>query len=221
MSEPKRHLLPQKYVQEHQRRRLVIAIARLAHEHGTVNLTTARIVSGSHMSRGTLYELFESKDACLTFAFAQAYERIFNPVKAVREVQPWIDRVAASVNAFFTAIEAEPLLAELCLVHSLGEPGNDSVHQAGVETMTEAIAADPGPSELASPPKNAEELVARGIVSVAGRRVRDGHSAALPEEEDELVRLVAVSLSGAPHAKGGGASATPQHSRILERQVLR
>lgn len=201
MIKRKRQLLPQKYVREHQHRRLVIAIAGLAHEHGTVNLTTARIVAGSHMSRGTLYELFDSKDDCLNFAFAQAYKRIFNPVKAVPGAQPWLDRVAESLAAFFAAIAAEPLLAELCLVHSLGQSGDDSVHQAGVETMIEAIAADPVGGELASSSGNMEELLARGIVSLAGRRVRAGRAAGLAEEEDGLVRLVAISLCGDGEAR--------------------
>jgi hypothetical protein len=133
----------------------------------------------------------------LSFAFTQAFERIFNPVKAVRDIEPWLDRVAASLGAFFTAIETEPLLAELCLVHSLGAPGDDSVHQAGVETMIEAIAADRIRGELApASSKNTEELLARGIVSLAGRRVRGGRPAMLLEEGDGLVRLVAVSLGG-------------------------
>lgn len=191
----RRQSLPRQYIQEHQRRRLVIAIAGLAHEHGTASLTTARIVAGSRMSRGTLYELFESKDACLNFAFGQAYERIFDPVRAVRAGQPWLERVAGSLSAFFLAIEAEPLLAELCLVHSLGEPRDDSVHQAGVETMTAAIAADPVRGEVAAAGRKTE-LLARGIVSLAGRRVRAGRAAGLAEEEDGLLTLVTASLGG-------------------------
>jgi AcrR family transcriptional regulator len=199
----KRHLLPQKFVQDHQRRRLVIAIAELAHEHGTVNVTTSRIVAGSHMSRGTLYELFESKDACLSFAFEQAYERIFDPVSAVCGAEPWIDRVNAALDSLFAAIEAEPLLAELCLVHSLGAPEDTSVHQAGVETLIKAITPGPSADDLRPASRHTEELLARGILSLAGRRVREGRTATLPKEKGELVRLVAASIPTAEGIRGG------------------
>jgi AcrR family transcriptional regulator len=199
MTERRRHLLPQKFVQDHQRRRLVSAIAKLAHEHGTVNVTTSRIVAASRMSRGTLYELFDSKDSCLSFALAQAYERIFEPVKAVSAAEPWIDRVDAALSALFAAIEAEPLLAELCLVHSLGAPDDTSVHQAAVETLIEAITPGPGADDLPLASRYTEELLARGILWLAGERVRQGRTAELPNERGALVKLVADSI---PRAKG-------------------
>jgi AcrR family transcriptional regulator len=200
-----RQPLPRKFVENHQRQRVAIAIAEIAHERGVGELTATRIVRGARMSRNTFYELFGSKEESLRYAFQEAFEYLFGSVRRVNEVNgPWLDRLQASLDAFFAAIVEDPVLAELCLVHSFGAAveaeGFD--YEAGVGTMIDVMnggreagkaAATDGHTE---PPPQVEEFLARSIVSLAATRVRKGEAERLPEHRDELVRLAATPFFG-------------------------
>ncbi len=157
------------------------------------------------MSRNKFYELFDGKGECLRYSFQVASDIPIGPVKAAGQGdEPWLERVHAAIEGFFAAIVAEPLLAELCLVHSLTAPVESEGHgfEAGVEAMTGALGGGRDAGLLArgerysEPPPQAEELLARGIVSLASLRIRQGEAKELPALCDELVQLAATPFLG-------------------------
>ena len=141
----------------------------------------------------------------LRFSFRLAHERIFGPVEeAGAGAEPWLERLATTLDAFFAAIAAEPLLAELCLLHSLGtHTGGEAFdRQAGTDVIATAIGGGRAAGREAlggdylDPPSEVELFLAGAIVSVAVRRIRQEEIASLPAHRDELIRLVATPFLG-------------------------
>jgi AcrR family transcriptional regulator len=205
-SPQRRRALPREFVEAHQRQRVVVAIAELAHEHGGSGaLTAAQIIARARMSRNTFYELFGSKDNGVRFAFQASYEFLFEPVRVAGEgSEPWLGRLCGALDALLAGAVAEPLLAELCLIHSLAAltDGEGCAYQTAVVTMSELIGGGRGAAreELGgthpTPPSEVEEFLARAIVSLVALRIRQGAVEELPGHRDELVRLVATPFFG-------------------------
>lgn len=99
-----RHGLNPEYVADHQRRRLAVALAELAHECGMGGVTVTSIVDRAHVSRKTFYDFFENRDACADYAAELAADYL----------------IAASedIETLLSAVAAEPNLAELALIHA-------------------------------------------------------------------------------------------------------
>jgi AcrR family transcriptional regulator len=199
-----RRALPRSFVEHHQRRRAASALAELAHQDGIAAVTTEAICRQARMSRTTFYTLFPSVASCRAFAFEEAYEQLFGELGATAAGEPWPAALRAALDAFFAAIGAEPFLAELCLVHCFGAGAEAREHdyEAGVRAMSEtmrgarlAAAATMGRTYL-GPPAMTEELLARGVVSLAALQVGRGETAVPAGQREEMVALVAAAFPG-------------------------
>lgn len=206
---PGRRGLPRELIESYQRERLIAALTEVVHERGVGDLTAARIIERARMSRKTFYELFESKGACEEAGCEEAHKHLFDPVKAAAGAPwPWLDRVSEAVGAFLDAVVEDPLLAELCLVHSVAIPGGgESCHRAGIEAMTDLIRGGreegrrlAGGDAYQEPPPQTEEFVACAIVSVVAMRLKRGEVADLPGLRGELVRMAASPFLGVEEA---------------------
>lgn len=195
-----RGTLPREFVEEHRRRRVAATVAQLAHDHGLTGVTAVATCRQTKMARATYYGLFQSTSDCLRYAFAFAYAHLFDPVEEVsRSAGSWLGGVDGALVALLDAVATEPLLAELCLVHSLGASEEAAGHdqQAAVETMIKVLTRGwegPAVSPLL------EEYVARAIVSLATLRITEGKAASLPEHRRELVMLAATAFCGVDEA---------------------
>ena len=202
---PGRPDLSRAFVETHQRRRVILAVAELSHELGIEEITVSHICRTAQMGRASLYGLFGGREACLEYAFSEAFETIFGPTNAM-ELRPderWLTQLDGAINALFATIADEPLLAELCLVHAAGSPvGAGYNFEAAVDVLLrlmgggrEAARAHrghvtPGPGPLI------EEYLAGSIVSLARLRVMNGRGMELPGHRDEMVLLVASAFFG-------------------------
>jgi AcrR family transcriptional regulator len=200
-----RPMLAPAFVEGHQRARVTTATAELASELGLDGVTVTAICEAAQMGRSTFYLLFDGRAAALEYAFAAAYEQIFGAVdRAGLTPRPWLARLEAGVGTLFAAVAAEPRLAELCLVHSLGaatlSAGSD--FEMGVEAVTRLMTGG-CPAEganagvglgLVGPGHPMADYLARGIVSLAKLRVLRGEIAELPQDRDDLVLLAARSF---------------------------
>jgi AcrR family transcriptional regulator len=202
--------LPREFVLDQRRQRVLGAVAELAHEVGVGAVTGSGICRLSRIAKNTFYELFDSVSDCRRYCFAEAYAVVVDPVReASAEPRSWLAGLSAALAAFYAAIAAEPLLAELCLLHSLGAveeaQGNDN--EAAVAAMVEVLDGGRAAGRAArgmayrEPPALAEDYLARMIVSLAALRVRRGEVAALAEQRSELVILVASPFLGSEQAE--------------------
>lgn len=168
-------------------------------------MSVSNLVRLAGTSRSTFYELFSSGEACIAHAIGVAGEEIFAPVEAQDGTGEWSLEAQDAIAGVYAAVAADPVLAELCLIHSHAsrvERGL-SVAEPGVECLTRLLRR--GRAEAAARgrpplPDTAEEFFAVAIIWPALRRVRSPEVEALPGEAHGVARLVVDAYLGSDTA---------------------
>src|SRR5437763_9967216 len=84
-----------------QRAKLLEAMVRAVAEKGYEAATVADAVRLARVSRGTFYELFESKEACLTAAYRAGTEVLEERVTAAtRDATDWREELRLGIRAY-------------------------------------------------------------------------------------------------------------------------
>ena len=100
-----------------QRAKLLDAMVRVVAEKGYEAATVADAVSLARVSRGTFYELFESKEACLAAAYrlgqAVLGARVSDAVLGARD---WREELRLGLRAYLRTFDDEPLFARVYLL---------------------------------------------------------------------------------------------------------
>ena len=100
-----------------QRAKLLDAMVRVVAEKGYEAATVADAVRLARVSRGTFYELFESKEACLAAAYRLGLDVLATRVgDAVREASDWREELRLGLRAYLRTLEDEPLFARVYLL---------------------------------------------------------------------------------------------------------
>lgn len=115
-----RHRLTAEEVADNQRHRLIEALARSVAERGYAATSVERILEGSGVSRGTFYELFPNRRACLLaaheFALANLTDRVGD---ACAGEEHWAEKARAAVHAVVGFACEQPDQARLLTVDAL------------------------------------------------------------------------------------------------------
>src|SRR6476469_5871120 len=102
---PGRHPLPKEFIAQHQRARIIAALAEETMAQGYRAVTVADIVRRAGIARNTFYENFSSKEDCFLaaseFAVEEALGRV---VEAASKVESWPARVNAGLAAFLNYV---------------------------------------------------------------------------------------------------------------------
>ena len=100
-----------------QRAKLLDAMVRVVAEKGYEAATVADAVKLARVSRGTFYELFESKEACLAAAYRLGVDVLAERVsEAVRGAQDWREELRLGIRAYLKTFDEEPLFARVYLL---------------------------------------------------------------------------------------------------------
>ncbi len=196
----RRPRISQDFVEMHRRRRYVDATAEILHEFGRSGVTTANVLRLSGGARNSFYEVFRSIDDCIAYGIRLAETELFGHLEPLTGDGYWPAEVDGAISGFFAAVAADPMLAELFLVHSVvlrtdvgrvafesgGERFVPLLRQGRAEA--EALGRRP-PSELI------EECLSRSIVALATARVRSG-AATLSAESGPTTSLIAAAYLG-------------------------
>ena len=155
-----------------QRARLLEAMVRAVAEKGYEAATVADAVRLARVSRGTFYELFSSKEACLQAAYRTGYEVLEQRIReAVREAGDWREELRLGFRAYLRTLESDPLFARVYLIEG-------HVVAAEREQVMERFAARYARTFANSgrpvPPQEALFILAVGVHEVACARVRKG-----------------------------------------------
>jgi AcrR family transcriptional regulator len=200
----RRPLISREFIEAHRRRRFFIAAAEIAHEFGRRGVTATTLCQVAHTARNTFYENFASVDDCLRQGVGEAYLELFAPLALPDATEEWPSLVEQEIGGLYRRIAAEPLLAELLLVHSFSLDGGSGA--PAYEDAVTAVMTLLGPGrELAAtrgldPPPFAEEAAARMIVDLAARALLGGLSDGLPGEARPMALLAAGGLIGSAEA---------------------
>lgn len=174
-----------------QRAKLLDGMVRTVAEKGFAAATVADAVRLARVSRGTFYELFESKEACLAAAYRLGCEVLEQRVTdAVREAADWREELRLGIRTYLRTLDGEPLFARVYLLEWPAVGGErDAVLRRFAARYGKTFARSGRPV----PPGDALFVLAVGIHELACSRVREGR--AVIDLEDTLVgcavRLVA------------------------------
>ena len=174
-----------------QRARLLEGMVRAVAQKGYDAATVADAVRLARISRGTFYELFDSKEACLLAAYRAGYEVLEERIDAaVRDAGDWREELRLGLRAYLQTLEEDPLFARVYLLEGrvLYEE-REAIHKRFAARYAHVFARAGGPP----PPPAALDLLAAGVHELACNRVR--HGLPVRDLEDVLVAC-ALRLTG-------------------------
>jgi AcrR family transcriptional regulator len=199
-----RHGLSREYIAEHQRGRLLAAIADSLEESGYDGTTVAAISSRAGVSKSDFYQHFASKDECFLFAYDEAVKRLrADVVEACAGEEEWAAGICAGLGAALGGLAAEPGQANLLLVEGLrAGPGVYGRFQGAVESFVPYLRdGAPAGTSAGRPPAAADEAVVGGIASLLGRRVLAGETSRLHRFFPELAEFALTPYLGIAEAR--------------------
>ncbi len=223
---PGRNGLGHEQVAEIQRARILAAIVELVAERGVSGVTIARIVAGSGVSRRTFYELFKDREDCFVAAFEQAVERASRYVRDVIDPQAsWAARIRVSLIALLSFLDAEPFMARLLIVESLG--AGPRALQRRSQVLAILIAAvdegrtltGTGKSAKGGPepaPLSAEGVVG-GVLSVLHTRLSGKNPGRLVELTNPFMGMIVLPYLGPAVSRRELARPVPKPNGIASK----
>ena len=174
-----------------QRAKLLDAMVRAVAEKGYEAATVADAVRLAKVSRGTFYELFESKDACLAMAYRAGDEVLEQRVAAAaRGAGDWEAELRLGLRAYLSTLDEEPFFARVYLLES---PTSGAERDAALWRFARRYGKSFARSGRPVPPPEALYVLAAGVHALACARVREGKPTA--DLEDVLVSC-ATALAG-------------------------
>ncbi len=103
--------------QRAQRAKLLEAMVQVVADKGYAAATVADAVRLAQVSRGTFYELFDSKQACLEAAYDLGVEVLEERItEAVRGAADWREELRLGLRAYLQALSGEPRFARVHLL---------------------------------------------------------------------------------------------------------
>jgi AcrR family transcriptional regulator len=166
-----------------QRAKLLDAMVRAVGEKGYEAATVADAVRIAQVSRGTFYELFESKQACLEAAYDLGVEVLEERItEAVRGAADWREELRLGLRAYLQALSGEPRFAR---VHLLEWQALGARRDAALRRFAGRYGRSFARSGRPVPPSEALFVLAAGIDQLVRARLRDG--ADVTDLEDTLV----------------------------------
>jgi AcrR family transcriptional regulator len=174
-----------------QRARLLQAMVQAVAEKGYEAATVADAVRLARVSRGTFYELFGSKEACMLAAYRAGFEVLEDRIRAaVRGARDWREELRLGFRAYLQTLERDPLFARVYLIEAhVVWAEREAVWRRFASRYARTFAK----SGLPVPPQEALFVLAVGAHELACARVRDGQG--VLDLEDILVGC-AVRLAG-------------------------
>jgi AcrR family transcriptional regulator len=166
-----------------QRAKLLEAMVQVVAEKGYAAATVADAVRVAKVSRGTFYELFESKQACLAEAYRLGVEVLDERIaESVAGAGDWLDEIRLGLRAYLRALEDEPRFARVHLLEwdALGHEREEAIaHFARRYGKSFEKGGRP------VPPDDALFVLSAGIDQLVRARLRDGRD--VTDLEDTLV----------------------------------
>lgn len=213
---PGRHGIPANLVTEHQRLRLLAAMAEALGAHGYANVTTTHVSERANVSTSTFYKHFGNLWDCLLAAYVAAADRLCTEIEAAcagardDAAGTESDPLAAGIDAALAFFVAEPELGRLL---SAQAPREASALCAARRILVSRLAAmlrraRGGDGEATQPPGLDERLIDATLAFLHSRLCSDGADQ-LPELASELVAI----LDRPRRAAGSGRATDRSHMR--------
>jgi AcrR family transcriptional regulator len=201
---PGRQPLSREFITQHQRARIIAALAEETVARGYRAVTVADIVRRAGIARNTFYENFASKQDCFLatqdYAAQEALRRV---VEAATEVESWQARVDAGLAAFLGYVASDPALARTCIVEALSAgPASLARYEESLQSFLPLFRigrkVSPHGEQL---PETLEETIVGGLFWVIYQRIIRGETEQIEQLLPELVEFALTPYIGAEAAK--------------------
>jgi AcrR family transcriptional regulator len=199
-----RHGLSREFIAEHQRERLLAAIADSLDEQGYDGTTVSAIAGRAGVSKSDFYRHFGSKDDCFLAAYDDAVEHLrTDVVSACATEGEWALGVCAGLRVALAILSTQPGRANLLLVEGLrAGPGVYGRFQVALESFVPYLRdRAPEGASAGRAPAAADEAVVGGIASLLSRRVLAGETARLQRFFPELAEFALTPYLGVAAAR--------------------
>ena len=201
---PGRQQLSREFITQHQRARIIAALAEETVARGYRAVTVADIVRRAGIARNTFYENFSSKQDCFLatqdYAVQEALRRV---VEAATKVESWQERVDAGLAAFLGYVASDPALARTCIVESLSAgPASLARYEESLQSFIPLFRIGRKVSKRGEElPETLEETIIGGIFWVIYQRIIRGETEQIEQLLPQLVEFALTPYIGAEAAK--------------------
>jgi AcrR family transcriptional regulator len=119
--------------EDRRRARLLEGMTKAVFEKGYAAATVTDAVKRAHVSRGTFYELFPSKEACFLEAYRHGVDVLVERIATAVEAAPdWRTGLEAGLAAYLDTLASEPMFARSYMleVHAAGAQAQQARDEA-------------------------------------------------------------------------------------------
>lgn len=200
---PGRQQLSREFITQHQRARIIAALAEETVARGYRAVTVADIVRRAGIARNTFYENFSSKQDCFLatqdYAVEEALRRV---IDAATKVESWQERVDAGLAAFLGYVASDPALARTCIVEALSAgPASLVRYEESLQSFIPLFRIGRKVSKHGEElPETVEETVLGGIFWVIYQRIIRGETERIEQLRPELLAFALTPYIGSEAA---------------------
>jgi AcrR family transcriptional regulator/DNA-binding MarR family transcriptional regulator len=200
-----------------QRRRILVAMARITCQTGLQSVTVARVIDDARVARRTFYDFFDDREDCLLAVFNDAIATADERVRSgVEESAPWANRLRGALQALLEFFDEEPELARVCFIHAMA--GGRAVLNRRREVLFDLAHLVDGGRAVRRSTSELPPLTAEGVVGAVFSLI---HARLLAPEQTRLTNLLNPLMAIVVLPYLGAGAAERELSRVpRDRQRL-
>ncbi len=189
---PGRHGIPANLVVEHQRRRLLAAMAEALAEHGYAGVTTTQVSEGANVSTSTFYRHFGNLWDCVLAAYVAGADRLCEEIDAACAARdPRSAPLEVGVDAALALLASEPALAQLLCAQAPREAiAVTAARRLLVSRLAAMLRRERGAEEGPTQPPGLDERLIDATLAFVCAKVGAGEAARLVELGPELTAIL-------------------------------
>jgi AcrR family transcriptional regulator len=189
---PGRHGIPANLVIEHQRRRLLAAMAEVLAEQGYANVTTTHVSEAANVSTSTFYKHFGNLWDCALAAYVSAADRLCEEIEdACAAADPREDPLTVGIEAALAFCAAEPDLAQLLSAQApLEESAIASARRLLISRLAAMLRRGRVAESTGPQPPGLDERLIDATLAFVYTRISSGEAERLIELTPELTAIL-------------------------------
>lgn len=189
-------------VAEHQRERVIAAVAKVVAGSGYTNLTVEQVINAARISRTTFYKLFDNLQDAVLVAHGAIFGRLVTSIReSCERAGEWPDKIDEAIGAIIEFAITRPnqaqLLATDLLAADMATAGQVRESERQLATLLAGI-RDHYPGAASLPPITESFLVSgmRGVLVCGLRSGEPDKIEALRPQLVEFALLPYLAVSG-------------------------
>ncbi len=189
---PGRHGIPANLVVEHQRRRLLAAMAEALAEHGYAGVTTTQVSELANVSTSTFYKHFGNLWDCVLAAYVAGADRLCEEIEAACAARdPRSAPLEVGIDAALDLLSAEPTLAQLLCAQAPREAiAVTAARRLLVSRLAAMLRRDRGEESATAQPPGLDERLIDATLAFVCTRIGAGEATRLTAFGPELAAIL-------------------------------